>query len=214
MRLLLCLLLLLPLTSCTIVRHGESINGATGPGSASQIFAESFNATNYVEERWDSHIIPEFTENAVELTTVISELQKDSESAQATFGKRKEETSPFNFLVKGVYPIAMVDTESSSGTITLDVADITGNNLCTIQIGPVIKKSSIRDALDFIQFGDFNNQIEFANISREINFYVRDNVIAQDTSVYQAGETLSFYGAFTYDSTGAVVITPVSLEVQ
>jgi predicted lipoprotein len=73
----------------------------------------------------------------------------------------------------------------------------------------------VRDALEFIKFDDFNNQIEFANISREINFYIRDNIVPSVDDSWKPGMVVDFLGAFTlFDGSEEVMITPVQLELS
>ena len=45
-----------------------------------------------------------------------------------------------------------------------------------ITIGPEIKKDSVRDAVKFIQFNDFVNQLDFAEVSRIINFIIKKKI--------------------------------------
>lgn len=117
-------------------------------------------------------------------------------------------------MVKGKETIKAVHTESAAGTVELGLADLSGAAGVRVQIGPVIKSSAVRDVLSFIHFGDFTNQLDFANISKEINFYVRDNVVSRLPRTGLAGKHLSFVGAFAEDASGRILITPVKIEVE
>ncbi|MBN2628651.1 MAG: DUF2291 domain-containing protein [Spirochaetales bacterium] len=198
--------------SCTIVKH-EDMNKGSDEEVTFYFEDESFDAASYVKENWDSRILPEIRENASELEELIGMLKTDRDSTEKQYGIRKEETSPYSFMIKGQFKIKEINRTSSAGILYLDLADISGNGDCAVQIGPVIKKSMIRDSLEFIKFGDFSNQIEFANISRELNFHVRDNVLNGIDDTWQAGMTMELYGVFTMDDTGAVLITPVSVRL-
>ena len=43
---------------------------------------------------------------------------------------------------------------------------MTAAQMRLLQIGPVIKGTSIRDSLDFLKFDDFTNQLEFARVCK------------------------------------------------
>ncbi len=198
--------------SCTVVRHDDQAKSSENEVTF-YFEDESFDAASYVEENWGTRILPEIKEGARNLEELISELKSDPSKTSEQSGIRKEDTSPYSFMVKGQFKIQEVNRESSAGIMTLDIPDISEDGNCRVQIGPVIKKSMIRDSLEFIKFGDFSNQIEFANISREINFYVRDNIVNEIDDLWETGKTVDLYGVFTMDDTGAVLITPVMIEL-
>ena len=199
------------LFSCTVVKHNEKSQKSD---TVSFYFEdESFDAVSFIREIWDAKIILHMQENSEDLTTLLDDLRDNPKEAYEAFGIKKEELSPYTFIVRGTLKIREINRDSSAGLLILDLPDLTDEGYCEIQIGPVIKKSMVRDSLEFIKFGDFNNQIEFANISREINFYIRDNVVSKVDDSWQAGMSVKFCGAFTVNDTGNILITPVSLEL-
>ncbi len=201
------------LMSCTVVRHDQQ--GKKEDGGVTFYFESGdFNAADFVVKNWEARIVPEIRDNAVELGELLDMIRKDSAAASAEYGIRKEETSPYSFIVKGSYPVVSVDRSSAAGILTIGLDDLESKGECQLQIGPVIKKSAVRDALSFINFGDFANQIEFANISREINFYIRDHVVNELGESVPENSTADFYGVFILDGTGSVVITPAILSIQ
>ncbi|MBI9101823.1 MAG: DUF2291 domain-containing protein [Spirochaetales bacterium] len=212
-KLILFLSIIISLFSCTVVKHDKQDSGK-GDEVTFYFENEDFDAANYVAENWETRILPKILENAHDLDFVIRQLQSDRNQAEKSLGIRKEETSPFSFMVRGKFPIQSIDRTSSAGIMFLDIPDLSGVNYCRVQIGPIIKKSMIRDALSFIQFGDFSNQIEFANISREINFYIRDNVLNVVDDSYSAGKIVELFGVFTFDKSGGILITPVSINLE
>lgn len=168
----------------------------------------------YIAEIWDAKIIPEFAANAIDLDTTIAALKKDASAFEKSNGKRNNEFSPYNYIVKGRAVVKEVKTNSAAGKIILDVKDISGKRDVIIQVGPVIQKSSIRDALSFINFNDFVNQIEFASVSKEINQYILNNVLKDIKDKKMAGKEVQFVGAFTYDKSGKILITPVKIILE
>ena len=64
-----------------------------------------------------------------------------------------------------------------------------------MQIGPAMRGTAIRDALDFVSFNDFTNQIDFARFGKAFNPTVnrtvleklpRDNLIGRKVTVIGA----------------------------
>jgi predicted lipoprotein len=97
--------------------------------------------------------------------------------------------------------------------VDLDSPDGTAEVL--IQIGPVIKDTGIRDALEFISFTDFTNQLEFARLSNSFNKKVNAQVLSSLDRENLMGKHISFHGVFTQlQDSDLVRITPVVLEVE
>ena len=200
------------LLSCTVVKHDDQ-SGKTEEGVTFYFESDDFDAASFVKDNWESKIIPDIKDNAAELDDVLTALAADSAAASRQYGTRKEESSPYNFIVKGSFPVKELNRESAAGLLVLDREDLGSGAYCSMQIGPVIKKSAVRDSLSFISFGDFANQIEYANISREINFHIRDNIVSVIGESFPENSSVSFFGVFTFDKSGKVLITPVILDI-
>ena len=74
-------------------------------------------------------------------------------------------------MVKFDGVIVAADTESRASTISVDATG-KGKTDAIVQIGPAMRGTAIRDALDFVSFGDFTNQIDFARFGKAFNTYV------------------------------------------
>ena len=127
------------------------------------------------------------------------------------------EGAPFNFAVRGEARVLKVNTESRVGIAELDLLSAPGaagdgKADALLQIGPVFKGSSIRDALPFVSFDDFVNQLDYAALSNELNARVRDGVFAETDPSAMTGKKLVFHGFVTYERGIPVVVTPVRLE--
>ena len=199
-------------TSCTIVHHGAG-GGAENDSAQKAAANAEFDAKGFVQANWATKVVPELTRDAVDVRAVVAALKADQGAAEKQYGRRKDETALFNFVVKGNEVIKSVNTTSAVGVIELTLSD-GADSTVKLQIGPVIRSSAVRDSLSFINFGDFTNQLDFANISKEFNFYVRDHIVADAAKSGAAGKHVSFVGAFAEDGSGQVVITPVQLSIQ
>lgn len=198
--------------SCTIVKRSDA-DLAMSTAAQKSAGTRSFDAKAYVRENW-AKIESEMLGGPADLRELVAGLRGKTQATNETHGKRKDVTALYNYVVAGKANVVSVNTESSAGYLEIDVPDLTGKEKARIQIGPVYKATSIRDTLSFVNFGDFVNQVDYANVAKEINFFVRDNVIQGFDTGLITGKRISFVGAFTEDSSGAILITPIKIGVE
>lgn len=199
----------------TVVRLDE--RGKDDNGIEIYFVDGDFKPDEIVDSIWDSRALPTILEEAIDLPTLLDELARDPQTACTTYGHYEtQEISSYSFIVKGEGQVTTVDTTSRNGTMAVDIPPYDKKPDVTIQIGPVIKGTSIRDSLDFISFGQFTNQLEFARISNALNARVVNIVLRDLQSETVTGKLVSFYGAFTLanpDDFSMIIITPVQIEV-
>jgi predicted lipoprotein len=116
-------------------------------------------------------------------------------------------------VVKGLVKVKEVRTSSAAGVALLEIAAPGDNGEVLLQLGPVIKTSAVRDALRFVNFGDFTNQVDYANISREINLRVKEKIVAPLDKAALTGKTVEILGVFAHEAGSPILITPVRLTV-
>lgn len=176
---------------------------------------DKFNADDYVTKIWDSKVLPYIEEKANEAPAVVSEYRKDADLAGEKYGTRSSsEGIPWNYVVKGRGKAIAVDTESMAGTVGVDLLPCDGKEDLRIQVGPVIKGTSIRDSLSFLSFDEFENQIEFAKLANTMNKRVHDLILSKIDFSKVQGKEVEFSGVFTADGTEDVLMTPVRLTVR
>jgi predicted lipoprotein len=157
--------------------------------------------------------LPTVQEQGTDLPTLLAALKADPAAAKQQYGHH-EGQRPYNFLVKGEGTVLTVDTASRNRTIKVDLAPGDGTPDATIQVGPVLRGTSLRDALPFIQFNMFTNQLEYADVSNQLDAHVlKDTLGTLDVPGLQ-GKTVAFQGAFTLDESGSVLITPVQIQAK
>jgi predicted lipoprotein len=161
--------------------------------------AQRSDPISYVESIWDSQLLPAVTKNALDLAT--------ARSSQAA-GE-----GPL-FLVRGKGLVLQHDTRSRSGKLLIDVEPLDGEADFAVLVGPVILGTSLRDAVGFINFTDFANQLAFADVANELNRRVLETVVARVDLDALQGSRVTFQGACTFPSTGLPEVTPVILEAE
>jgi predicted lipoprotein len=188
---------------------------STGANSESTTITPALSgAAAYVDPIWDSKIVPAFLEKAIDAKELLLAIQDNPEQAGAKYGRR-EATNPYNYLIKGTGQVTTVNTESRAGTLTVALANGGGGQNVTIQIGPVILGTAIRDATGIVSFNQFTNQIDYAGVSKEMNARaLHDALTGKDLASFN-GKQIRFVGAITYDprAAGIIRITPIRLEV-
>src|SRR5262249_9781919 len=101
---------------------------------------------------------------------------------------------PVYLAVKGEGRVIGIDTRSKVGLALVDVAPFDGKPDVTIQIGPVLRGSSLRDATGLVRFTDFVNQLQFADVANELNNRVLKTVLLPTPDATLAGKNVSFAG--------------------
>lgn len=122
-------------------------------------------------------------------------------------GNRSGDGSPWTFVVSGEGVVRSVDRENPRGRIELD----TQQGPVTIQVGPVVSGTAIRDALPFITFDGFPDQVSYA----EVGMGLTDRALAPLRPVItqvKPGDRVRFLGAASVGETGVpLVVTPIEL---
>jgi predicted lipoprotein len=138
----------------------------------------------------------------------------DAAAAGAKYGNpNKQANSPWTFAVRLEGMIVAANTQSRAATIDVDV-DGDGKADARVQIGPAVRGTALRDSLDFIQFNDFTNQIDFAQFGKAFNSYVDKTVLAKLPREALEGRSAKVVGAYTLGSGQDLpLVTPAEAEI-
>lgn len=190
-----------------------------------------YDAETYVDQIWDSSLIPTIEENAVDLATILQEFEVDEEGVTS-----KETLLPVAerfglitageahvYMVKGEGTIVGVDLDSRIGVAQLDLQGYDGATTVNLFLGPRIPsdESSVRDAVGFINFGDFRDQTEYGRVAAAINSRINQDILEPLDKEDLEGKKVSFLGAFSIRTFNLVDIdlseinvTPTHLDVD
>jgi predicted lipoprotein len=183
-------------------------------GQASAAKAGATDPKTFVADNWSAKIVPTVHDKAVDVTTVAAAVAKNPEAAGKQYGHQAGTGSPYAYMVKGSGTVTDVDTSVPTGPMTVEVPQAGGKPLkVTVATGPVIAGTAIRDAVGFISFGDFTNQIDYAEAANQINAKVKTDVLAKVDLASIKGRKVEFHGAFSALAPGTIFLVPTELTV-
>jgi predicted lipoprotein len=196
------------LCSCRFIPTANVQTLTAGPSQTKA----AFDPDKMVASDWSAKVVPYFEKKAGPFAGVRDLAAKSPDEAGARFGYRpKAGDSPWTLMVKFEGVIVEANTESRAATIGVDTSG-TGKADATVQIGPALRGTSIRDALDFVSFNDFTNQIDFARYGKAFNLYVDHEILEKLPRDSIVGRKVVVVGAYPLSSSSdPPLITPVEI---
>jgi predicted lipoprotein len=174
----------------------------------------AFDPDKMVASDWTAKVVPYFEKKAGPFAEVRDLAAKSPDEAGARFGYRpKSGDSPWTLMVKLEGIVVEANTESRAATIGVDTTG-KGKADATVQIGPALRGTSIRDALDFVSFNDFTNQIDFARYGKAFNLYADREILERLPRDSLVGRKVTAIGAYPLSSSGETpLVTPVEITL-
>lgn len=216
--LMLFIFIVLMLSACTVVKINEEQADSKGEYSTWTKTGTGFQAEEYVDEIWDAKLIPTYEKQSIDYLMLISALQNNREAAIKKYGFTRQTGEPFYiFKVHGTARVLEYDDSSRNGVIRVDDNPMDGIVDATLQVGPVIRGTVIRDSVDFIRFTDVGNQLQFADLANKLNSRMKTDSIEKLDLNQIKGKTISYIGAFRLEDDQEVqdiIITPLKITIE
>jgi predicted lipoprotein len=186
------------------------LTGPVGTGTGAQ--SAQAAAAKFVDPIWSDKVLPTIQEKAQDITKILSEIRADPESAGQKYGRR-EATNPYNYMVKGTGKVTEIHNQSQAGTAIVEIPGL--NEKVALQMGPLVRGTALRDATGVVSFNQFSNQLDYADVSKEMNLRALKAAFANLDPASLADKTVTFFGAFTFDphSKSLILITPVKITL-
>ena len=199
------------LASCRFIPTAD-VPALAGGGAANS--AGPVDPEKRVASIWSSKVIPYFAKKAGSFAEVRALAARSPDEAGAKFGYRaKSEDTPWTLMVKIDGVIVGAETESRAGTISVDASG-QGKVDAVVQIGPALRGTAIRDALDFVSFNDFTNQIDFAQFGKAFNIHLNHVTLEGLPRDALVGRKVSAIGAYPLvSSADTPLVTPVEITI-
>lgn len=203
----------LSLAGCKI-EHKSAAGNQASPSVAGSFENRAFNPKADVEAMWDAKVMPTLEKMAQDFPQLKQAMVAGLDAAGAQHGRRAEaEGAPWNLVTRIQGKVVAAETELSAGTADVDV-DGDGKADLQLQIGPVVKGTSIRDVLPFISFSAYTNQIDFAQLANAFNERAAAAALASVQRDKLIGQQVQALGVFTVESVEEPpLVTVVSFKV-
>lgn len=174
-------------------------------------------AERYCLENWDSKMLPAILEKATDAGEILTAAKQDLSAAGLKYGTRENETSAWNFSVKGEAVVVNIENAEKASKIRLaiDLVPADGTPDALIQWSSVIKTNAIRDSVGFLKLDDFANQVEFAELTKAFNARIQQDLITKTNATALKGKTISFTGCLAltkFAEAKDAEIIPVQLQ--
>lgn len=199
----------LALAGCKIVPDAPEGEAAI-PADASGDVARN---TARVEETFSAELLPYVAKTAKPIATLRAAISEGLDTAGEAHGNRGAGAgSAWNFAVTGEGVAVDAKLDSRARKVMLDTDGDTKADV-TLQLGPVISGTALRDVAPFYNFDDFRDQIEFAGLGRALNDAISETLVVPEDEIL--GKTVVFTGVVPLRSASeAWKVTPTELEVR
>ena len=163
-----------------------------------------------LSETYESKLLPEIAAKALSTADLKTKLAAGLDTAGGQRGAG--DGAAWNFAVAGQGKVVAANLTSRARTLDVDVDGDAKADL-TVQLGPVVKGSSLRDfAPALYDFTSFRDQIEFAKLGRALNDRAAGAIKLAEGD--PTGKTVTFTGVIALRrATDAWLLTPTVVEV-
>ena len=167
-----------------------------------------FDPVEYADARFDSEIVPQIQTEAVELATLLGDLENGADEAE--FGQTPGAGSAYSFPVE----FTGVAGAPNGSILPVTVEGVPAGVTVQVQIGPAINGTALRDVTGTVSFNEFTNQLEFQEVATEFNNRVRADALSGVDPAQLEGKTVHVVGAYTRVNPALVSVVPIVFEVE
>lgn len=175
-------------------------------GSPSDVQAGVFSPTAYGASEFPK-VRAAIEGRAIDAATLAAAIGKDQAAAGARYGVPAD-AGP-EIPVKFTGKVGNGD----SGVFDVTVPGVPDTVHITVQTGPAIMGTDLRDGTGTIAFGQFHNQIEYQNAGSALNKTMKAEVLSKVDTGTLTGKTITVVGVFQLTDPANWQVTPVQLDV-
>ena len=167
-----------------------------------------FDPVEYADARFDSEIVPQIQTEAVDMATLLGDLENGADEAE--FGQTPGAGSAYSFPVE----FTGVAGAPNGSILPVTVEGVPAGVTVQVQIGPAINGTALRDVTGTVSFNEFTNQLEFQEVATEFNNRVRADALSGVDPAQLEGKTVHVVGAYTRVNPALVSVVPIVFEVE
>ncbi|MFD3488637.1 DUF2291 family protein [Streptomyces sp. NPDC058665] len=195
---LIALVLLLAGIAATTTYRSDSEDRTSGKAA--------FDASKYAAGTYEPKVVPAIEKNAVDIVTLHKAIAADPETAGKRYGHRPG-TGPYSYATT----VTGTAGAAENGLLRVTVPGLAKARV-SVQVGPAVNGTALRDSAGFITFGQFTNQVEYADAATALNTEMKDKVLRAFDPEAVRGRKVTVVGAMTPLTADVLTLTPVSIE--
>lgn len=178
---------------------------------ASQASTE-FNAAQYAETFWKRKLMSNLSK-AIELNQLTAMLSSDAAKTFETYSHALGIGNLRYFLVKGKGEITVVNEDDAVVSLQEDTTTYIRAIATDYIFG-----NAVRDATGLININEFNNTMDFNNVSAELNKIIREKVLPSFKSNAKKGSRIEFVGAIELNKEhldlSHIEVVPIEIKIM
>ena len=176
-------------------------------GSTADVPSNVFSPENYGKSEFPK-VQAGVESRATDAATLAAAVAADQTAAETKYGIAADAGPEFSVKFTGKVG------KQDSGVYDVAVAGVPDTIHISVQTGPAIIGTDLRDGTGLVSFGQFSNQIEYQNAGSALNKEMKKQVLSKIGTGDLTGKTISVVGVFQLTDPTAWVVTPVKLDVQ
>ena len=176
-------------------------------GSAEDVQAGAFSAAAYGKAQFPK-VQSAIESRAVDAAVLAAALARDQTAAETQYGVPAPAGPEYSVKFTGKVG------KQDSGVYDVSVPGVPETIHVSVQTGPAINGTDLRDATGLIKFGDFSNQIDYQNAGAARHAALQNAGVSKIDAADLTGKTISVVGAFGLSDPDEWVVAPVKLAVQ
>ncbi len=172
----------------------------------------SFDPAAMVEADWSGRIVPSIRSKAGPYDAVAEAIKGSPDAAGIRYGFREGQSgAPWTYAAEIDGTVTGANTESRAATLDVRTE---GGRVVTLQLGPVVRGTAIRDMLSIHPFGSFKNQVDYAQYGKALNAKANATVLSAAPRQDLVGRRVTALGVFGSGvGDASPLVTPVELVV-
>ena len=190
-----------------IVVAGFNVKVVSLDDVAAENAAQQFNPVAFVDENYDSVIVPYIDDNAVDLATLVAALADGADESE--YGNTSGASSAYAFPVT----FTAVAGDLKAPILPVTVEGLPDGVTVQIQVGPAVSGTALRDVTGEVDFNDFSNQLEYQTAATELNNRVKADVLEGFDAAAASGKPITVTGAYLRVNPNLISVVPISIEV-
>lgn len=162
----------------------------------------------FVDTNYDKVIVPGITERAVDLAEVAQAIAADQAKAETEFAEGQGPTATYSVSFTGTAG----QLDAGTGYLPVTVEGMPDGVGVSIQTGPALLGTALRDATGKAGFSQFTNQLDFQAAGDLMNQKMKAQMLDKLDIPALSGKKITVVGAFQVVNPKLFLVMPISIE--